>query len=298
MRERKNKNRYQSPRNLSSKYPPFITTRSSSQSDRLQKIPSDELLVQPLSERSGTSLHQRAGVLERRDLALGTTLTTGDDGASVAHSSTGRRGDAGDEGDNRLVLGVVVLQELGGVLLSGPSDLTDHDDTVGLRVVEEDCERVDEVGACERISADTAYTVRGRDGEGRWMGGGWLPDDEGLAEADLGGLVHGFVGEGARAGDDADAPALVDEAGHDADLALAGSDDAGAVGTHETGLGLRLEDVDYADHVVLRDALGDADDERELGGDGLFDGAAGNGGRDKDRAAWDCKYPEKNSGFI
>jgi hypothetical protein len=36
----------------------------------------------------------------------------------------------------------------------------------------------------------------------------------------LGGLVHGFVGEGSRAGDDADAATLVDEAGHDADLAL------------------------------------------------------------------------------
>ena len=36
----------------------------------------------------------------------------------------------------------------------------------------------------------------------------------------LGGLVHGLVGEGAGPGDDADAPLLVDVAGHDADLAL------------------------------------------------------------------------------
>jgi hypothetical protein len=37
----------------------------------------------------------------------------------------------------------------------------------------------------------------------------------------LGGLVHGFVGEGSGARDDADAAALMDEARHDANLALA-----------------------------------------------------------------------------
>lgn len=48
------------------------------------------------------------------------------------------------------------------------------------------------------------------------------PDDEGLAEADLGGLVDGFVGQGAGSRDDTDTPALVDETGHDANLTLAG----------------------------------------------------------------------------
>ena len=79
-------------------------------------------------------------------------------------------------------------------------------------------EAVDEVGSGERVAADA--------------------DDEGLAEAGLGGLVDGFVCEGSGAGDDADAAALVDVAGHDADLALAGGDYTGAVGADETGLGL------------------------------------------------------------
>ena len=68
-------------------------------------------------------------------------------------------------------------------------------------VLKEDFEAVDEVRAGEGVAADA--------------------DDEGLAEAGLRGLVHGFVGEGSGAGDDADAAALVDEAGHDADFALA-----------------------------------------------------------------------------
>jgi len=38
--------------------------------------------------------------------------------------------------------------------------------------------------------------------------------------SDLGGLVDGLVGEGAGAGDDSDAAALVDVSGHDADFAL------------------------------------------------------------------------------
>jgi hypothetical protein len=38
---------------------------------------------------------------------------------------------------------------------------------------------------------------------------------------------------------------------------------------------LGLEHVGYADHVVLRDAFRDADDEWDLGGDGFFDTLCG-----------------------
>ena len=41
--------------------------------------------------------------------------------------------------------------------------------------------------------------------------------------------MHGFIGERAGAGDDADRTLFVDAAGHDADLGFAGGDDAGAV---------------------------------------------------------------------
>ena len=49
-------------------------------------------------------------------------------------------------------------------------------------------------------------------------------------------LPDGLVGQGAGAADHADAAGLVDVAGHDADLALVGRDDAGAVGTDQARL--------------------------------------------------------------
>ena len=64
----------------------------------------------------------------------------------------------------------------------------------------ENFETVDEVGSVEGVAADT--------------------DAQGLAEADLGALVHSLVGQSSGPGDDADAALLVDVAGHDSNLAL------------------------------------------------------------------------------
>lgn len=119
----------------------------------------------------------------------------------MAHTAAGGSGDTGDEGNSGLVVDVVGLEELGGVLLGGTTNLTDHDDTVGLGVLEEDLQAVDEVGAGEGVTTDT--------------------DDERLAQAGLGSLVDGLVGQGTGAGDDTNTAALVDETGHDTDLALA-----------------------------------------------------------------------------
>ena len=60
-----------------------------------------------------------------------------------------------------------------------------------------------------------------------------MPTQVDWPDAAAGELPDGFVGERAAAGDDADAAGLVDVAGHDADLAFAGGDDAGAVGADE-----------------------------------------------------------------
>ena len=74
---------------------------------------------------------------------------------------------------------------------------------------EEQLEHVDELRALDRIAADA--------------------DGRRLAEAGVGGLLHGLVGQRARARDDADAAGLEDVARHDADLALVGRQHAGAV---------------------------------------------------------------------
>ena len=69
----------------------------------------------------------------------------------------------------------------------------------------------------------------------------------------------------------------MDETRHDADFALAGGDDTGAVRANEAGFALRFEDVGDADHVVLGDAFRDADDEGHFGGYSFFDAGSGQG---------------------
>ncbi|KAI6776289.1 hypothetical protein HG530_000234 [Fusarium avenaceum] len=194
-------------------------------------VAADELVVESLAQTSGGALDNNTGILEGLDLGVGTTLTTGNNSTGVTHSSTGRSRDTSDEADNGLaaVDGVGVLEELGGVLLSGTTNLTDHDDTVGVGVLGEDLKAVDEVGAGEGVTTNT--------------------DNERLTKAGLGSLVDGLVGQGTGTRDDTDATALVDEARHDTDLALFGSDDTGAVGSDETGLALCLEHVGDANHV-------------------------------------------------
>ena len=82
-------------------------------------------------------------------------------------------------------------------------------------------------------------------------------DAGGLAQALLGELVGHLVGQGPGAGDEADGPGGENVAGHDADLALLGGDQAGAVGPdedHAPGVEIGFD----LDHVEDGDALGDA----------------------------------------
>src|SRR5690606_25303463 len=91
-------------------------------------------------------------------------------------------------------------------------------------------------------------------------------DAGGLAEAEIGELPDGLVGERAAAAHDADLASLVNVAGHDADLALAGRDDAGAIWTDESAFRvIALEAGVNLHHVEHGDALGDGDDQLDAG---------------------------------
>jgi hypothetical protein len=173
----------------------------SSLTPNLYQVTLDELVVEGLSKRSRRALDNDTSSLKGSDLGVSVTLSTTDNSTSVSHSPTRRRRDTSDEADNGLVGGVVLLQEVCGVLLSRATDLANHDDAVRLLILQEDLQTVNEVGSGEGVTANA--------------------DDERLTKAGLGGLVDGFVGEGSRAGDDTDAAALVDEAWHDSDFALA-----------------------------------------------------------------------------
>src|ERR1700722_6776083 len=204
-----------------------------------------------------------AGGLERLDLLGGSPLAPRDDGPGVAHAfSLGRRG-ARDEGGHRLVH--LLPDELRCPLLRTAADLTDKDDAVGVLVGLEELEGVDEIHAAHRIAADSDA--------------GGLPDPQRRE------LPYGLVGERARARDHADVAGLVDVAGHDADLAGVGRDDARTVGPDESRLALQsLEHAPHLEHVDDGDPLGDTDHEGDARVERLENGVRGSGRWNEDAA--------------
>ena len=181
----------------------------------------------------------------------------------MAHAAARRGGAAGNEADDRLAAALLrfVGKELRGFFLRAAADLADHHDGLGLVIREEHVEHVDEVGAVHRIAADA--------------------DRRGLPEADLRGLVHRFVSQRAGARDDADAALGEDGARHDADLAFAGGENAGAVRPDQARPGAFQRGL-HAHHVEHRNALCDGDDQLHLGIDRLADRIGGEGRGDVD----------------
>src|SRR3546814_5980755 len=105
---------------------------------------------------------------------------------------------------------------------------------------------VDEAHAANRIAADA--------------------DAGRLAEAILRGLIDGFIGQRAGPRHDPDLARLVNVSRHDADLAFARRDHARTVRTDQHGVRiLRAQRGLDLDHVVDRDAFGDADAHLDAG---------------------------------
>ncbi|PKS11684.1 hypothetical protein jhhlp_001837 [Lomentospora prolificans] len=106
-------------------------------------------------------------------LLLGEVGGPAEEGAAAVPkaNNTAHSGEPGGEGAAGRPAGggVVALEHRGGTLPGGATNPTNHDDAVGPLVLEEDVGAAEEVGAGEGVTADA--------------------DDEGLAEAGLGGLV-------------------------------------------------------------------------------------------------------------
>ena len=185
------------------------------------------MLLHGLEHRSAEvsrGLHNvHTGRREGGELGGGRALATGDDGTSVTHASARRGSGAGDETHHRLVGVAVLSNPVGGVLLGLATDLTNHDNALGLGVVGEALQAVDEVGAVERISTNA--------------------DAGGLAKAHIGGLSDGLVGQSTRAGHHSDFSLLVDISRHDTNLALIGLDNTRAVRANQSTLGLLVQGV-------------------------------------------------------
>src|SRR5690349_19786418 len=160
----------------------------------------------------------------------------------MAHAAPGRRGDAGDEADYRFLY--VFLNELRRFFLGIAADFADHHNRLGFRILLEQRKDIDESCAVHRIATD-AYA-------------GCFPQPQ-IRE-----LMHGLVREGAAAGDDAHDALLVDESRHDADLGFLDRDHTRAVRADQPNVAAAQRALDL-DHVVDRNAFGDADDQLDAG---------------------------------
>ena len=190
--------------------------------------------------------------LHHRELLLRRALAAGDDRAGVAHALAGRRGDAGDEADDRLLM--LSFAHSAAVSSSVPP--------------------ISPIITTASVSGSSLNSFRMSMCLRPLTGSPPMPTARRLAEAELGQLPDRFVGERARARHDADAALAMDVPRHDADLDLVGRDDAGAVRPEQQRLPA-LHPVARADHVAHRDAFGDADDEIEVRVDRLVDRRGG-----------------------
>ena len=93
-------------------------------------------------------------------------------------------------------------------------------------------------------------------------------------------LPDRFVGEGTATGNHADFAGFVDVTGHDADFALTGSDDAGAIRPNQADLLVAQADLG-AHHVDNGNAFSDTNDELDARISGFEDRVGCAGSRDK-----------------
>ena len=117
--------------------------------------------------------------LESLDLIGSGALATSNDSTRMTHATSRRGRTTCDESDNRLgVLRclVVPLKILGSLLLHGPTNFTNDNNTVGVGVLEEDLDDIDVLGAGEGVTTDS--------------------DAQGLTQADVSSLCDGLIGKG------------------------------------------------------------------------------------------------------
>ncbi len=120
-----------------------------------------------------------------------------------------RRGLTGDKSDHRFFH--IGFDPSSSFFLRAAADLADHDDRFGARIVIEHIQNVDEFQTMHRITAN-AYAGR-------------------LSHAKTSQLIHRFIGQRAAARNHADTSLAMNMPGHDADLTLAGSNQAGTIGS-------------------------------------------------------------------
>src|SRR5260370_15802980 len=134
-----------------------------------------------------------AGCSHRGVFILGSALAAADDGAGMAHAAPRRSRLAGDKADDRLFH--IDLDPLGGALFGVAADFADQNNRVRLWIIVEKLNGVEKRRADDGVAADA--------------------DAGGLANAELGELMNGFVSECAAAADHSAAALRVVGVRHD-----------------------------------------------------------------------------------
>src|SRR5262249_29569323 len=142
------------------------------------------------------------------------SLPAGNDGTRMAHSPARRRRLSADEADYWLLH--VSFDVCRRFFFRRSSDLTNHDNGVGLRIFVEETNDIDEIRANDRVAADSDACR--------------LPDFP-LAQ-----LAHRFIGQSSASRNDSDVTFEMNVTGHDSDLTAARRNDSRAVRPDKTRL--------------------------------------------------------------
>src|SRR5699024_2592991 len=199
-----------------------------------------------------------ASSLERTLLTFRGSGGAGDDGASMAHGLSFRRGNSGD-GRNEW-LGHILGGVVGGVLLRVAADLTNHHDGLSVGIPLELFNRSNVSGTNDWITADT-------------NAGG---------KADIRQLVHHLIGQRAGFGYQADGTWLWRSFGRDnSRIRLTWSDKTRAVRANDAGVGLLSQRKEFGG-ILHWNTFRNYNSEWNVGVDSLFHSRLGELGRNKD----------------
>src|SRR5581483_10847170 len=114
--------------------------------------PASHHLEQSLGHFGGRGRHSDSGRLESFDLLRRGAFATADDGSRVAHPAPGRGSRAGDKTRNRLF--AIPRDPFRGFFFGRPTDLSDHNNPVRIRVGREEFDHVQVRGSIDRVASD------------------------------------------------------------------------------------------------------------------------------------------------
>ena len=168
-------------------------------------------------------------------LRFSVSLSTSNNSTGVTHSSAGWCSLSSNEADNWQFAMIMFWKPFSSLFLCFSTNLTNHNNSLSLWVINEAWKDINEVSSIERITSNT--------------------NDSGLSKVELSCLVNSFVCQGSWSWDNTNLSLLMNIAGHDTDFAFSWFDDTWAIWTNKSSLVLWLHDWFNLDHIKSWDSL-------------------------------------------